>query len=410
MRAQAFCVRRYFDKFGKNLPVEEYRLVKSDDELKACIAHLRRCDAIAIDVEFDRDRFAYGFTLCLIQLSDGKETWLIDPIAFTALDPLYRFLEESAPIKIMHAPGEDLTLLQQKGCVLKSIFDTERTARLLDFEQFSLGNLLLYGLGVQIDKSQQKTDWVKRPLSTEQLAYAARDVVYLPELYAYLSHAAEEKGIGAYVREENAAWDRFMPEVRREGWFVNKDDEKKYPPYYLHVFNALMGLRDKQAQQLNKPGYMIVAKEVLADLAFREEVSQQWMQQRSMHPSLRNTKSANEYKTLRNKAASEAEALGLSRKSNAANRSDAEKRLVYEQRRLAGDYVESHLRPIQAELIRRFGQYAGTYMLNERTMADLASGKFVLNQLPFAYRINLIQEIATEFNIDLNTVQTKQHE
>ena len=143
----------------------EFRLVETVAHLESCIENLRLCSAIGLDLEFDRDRFAYGFTLCLIQLSDGKHTWLIDPITFGDLESLYRFLEEALPIKIMHAPGEDLTLLQQKGCVVKNIFDTERAARLLDFEQFSLGNLLLYALGVQIDKSQQKTDWVKRPLS-----------------------------------------------------------------------------------------------------------------------------------------------------------------------------------------------------------------------------------------------------
>ncbi len=383
----------------------EFRLVETVAQLENCIESLRLCSAIGLDLEFDRDRFAYGFTLCLIQLSDGKHTWLIDPITFGDLESLYRFLEEALPIKIMHAPGEDLTLLQQKGCVVKNIFDTERAARLLDFEQFSLGNMLLYALGVQIDKSQQKTDWVKRPLSAAQLAYAARDVVYLPELYAYLSHAAEEKGIAHFVSEENAAWDGFKPEVRREGWFVNKDDEKKYPPYYLHIYNALMGLRDEQAKQMNKPGYMLVAKEILADLAFREEISQQWMQQRSLHPSLRNMKSAMLYKELRNKAAAEAEALALSRKSNAASRSDKEKRLQYDARRKATDYVESHLRPVQNELVRRYGQFAGNYMLNERTMSDLASGKMRIEQLPFAYRRKLIEVIAVELGIELGAVR-----
>jgi ribonuclease D len=398
-------IRRQFNKFGKKTQVTEFQLVESVAQLKSCIESLRYFPAIGLDLEFDRDRFAYGFTLCLIQLSDGKHTWLIDPITFGDLEPLYRFLEEALPVKIMHAPGEDLTLLKQKGCVVRSIFDTERSARLLDFEHFSLGNLLLYALGVQIDKSQQKTDWVKRPLSAEQLAYAARDVVYLPELYAYLAHAAEEKGIADFMREENAAWDVFTPEVRREGWFVNKDDEKKYPPYYLHIYNALMGLRDEQAKQMNKPGYMLVAKEVLADLAFREEVSQQWMHQRGMHPTLRNLKSAELYKELRNTAAAEADELNLSRKSLAASRSDAEKRLQYEARRKATDYVESHLRPIQNELIRRYGQFAGNYMLNERTMIDLASGKMKLEQLPFAYRSKLIAVIAAELGIELGELK-----
>ena len=383
----------------------DFSLIQSSVDLQNCINHLRNVPAFGLDLEFDRDRFAYGFTLCLIQLSDGMQTWLIDPLTYTDLEQLYRFLEEPSPLKIMHAPGEDLSLLQQKGCAVKSIFDTERSARLLDFEQFSLGNLLLYALGVQIDKSQQKTDWVKRPLSAEQLAYAARDVIYLPQLHAYLSAAASEKGIASYVDEENASWDIFKPEPRREGWFVNKDDEKKYPPYYLHIFNALMGLRDKQAQQMNKPGYMLVAKEILADLAFREEVSQQWMHQRSMHPSLRNQKSALLYKELRNTAAAEAQMLELSKKSQAANRTDAEKRELYEQRKVASDFIESHLRPIQNELIRRFGQFAGNYMLNERSMNDLAAKKMQLTQVPFQYRIALISEIATSLGIELNTIE-----
>ena len=207
-----------------------------------------------------------------------------------------------------------------------------------------------------------------------------------------------------FVRDEHAAWNTFRPEPRREGWYVSKDDEKKYPPYYLHIYNALMGLRDKQAQQLNKPGYMLVAKEILADLAFREEISQQWMQQRNMHPSLRNLKSAVAYKEVRNKAAEEAQELGLSRKSNAHNRSDAEKRALYEQRRRANDFVETRLRPIQRVLIHRYGQFAGTYMLNERTMNDLSTGKMRLHQLPFRYRTALIQEIAAELNIDLTNI------
>lgn len=389
----------------KKNKVAEFQLVESVAQLDSCIENLSQYRAIGLDLEFDRERFAYGFTLCLIQLSTGKHTWLIDPLNFGNLELLYRFLEEATPVKIMHAPGEDLTLLQQKGCVVKNIFDTERASRLLDFEHFSLGNLLFNALGVQIDKSQQKTDWVKRPLSKDQLAYAARDVFYLPPLHTYLAHAAEEKGIGDFVREENAVWDEFIPETRRAGWFVNKDDEKKYPPYYLHIYNSLMGLRDQQARQLNKPGYMLVAKEVLADLAFREDVAQQWMHQRGMHPSLRNLKSAELYKELRNTAAAEADNLNLSRKSFTAGRTDAERRLQYEARRKAADYVESHLRPIQSELIRRYGQFAGNYMLNERTMTDLASGKIEFEQLPFAYRSKLISGIAAELGIELGELK-----
>lgn len=131
--------------------------VSKAEQLEACIRWCERQAIVGVDLEFDRDRYAYGFTLCLIQISCGQVAWLIDPFKLTDLELFYRFLESDVPQKIMHAPGEDLTLLQLKGCRPRNIFDTERSARLLNQEFFSLNKLLQHYLGkIWINRSKKR--------------------------------------------------------------------------------------------------------------------------------------------------------------------------------------------------------------------------------------------------------------
>jgi ribonuclease D len=99
-----------------------YTKVENQKALLECLDSLKDTKEIALDLEFDRDRFAYGFTLCLIQVSDGKMSWLIDPLTGIDLKPLYRFLEQEVPLKIMHAPGEDLNLLHQPKVLVQHFF------------------------------------------------------------------------------------------------------------------------------------------------------------------------------------------------------------------------------------------------------------------------------------------------
>ena len=40
-------------------------------------------------------------------------------------------------------------------------------------------------LGVELDKSETRSDWVARPLSADQITYAANDVFYLSRLYPF---------------------------------------------------------------------------------------------------------------------------------------------------------------------------------------------------------------------------------
>lgn len=381
-----------------------YIFVDRRERLEEALRELQKATVIALDLEFDRDRYAYGFTLCLIQIGALGKIWLIDPMQVKDLEGLYRLLEQPEKVKVMHAPGEDLSLLHQKGCFPTTIFDTERAARILNTEAFSLGNVLQQYMGIELDKSQQRTDWTRRPLKDAQLVYAAQDVAYMEALRDTLLNRAKESELREMIEAENKAWDEYRVEERRPGWFANKDDEKKLPPFYLHVYNALLGVRDRYARQANKPGYMMMSREVAMDLVFDESKFQQWNQLHGLHPSMKKPEAARAFHEAYVAALREARVQQLEKRGQAARLNPEERTLAARKRHAAEARVERYLRPIQQAWIARWGVFAGGYLLNERVMSELASGRMRPSTMPLPYRWKIMEKTASELGISLEAM------
>ncbi len=362
---------------------------------------LGSCKEIAIDLEFDRDRYAYGFTLCLIQIYGKGICYLFDPFVGLDFGPIFDLLEDETILKVLHSPGEDLQLLHKMDCFPKNLFDTERSARILNYGAFSLSNLLKDILGVQLDKSQQKSNWTRSPLSDAQLKYAASDVAHLIELKDELQMQAMQKGLSAWLKEENAAWDAYRVDEKPAGHFANKEDSKKLPPFQLHVYNAVLGLRDQYAQEMNKPGYQVIPKEIAMDVVFKPEILSNWMNQKGLNPRVKTLDFKRQLQEIIDKAQTVATEKGLL-KRNPGNHLSPEQReqQAKERERIAG-VVDSSYRLILNVLIERYGEFAASYFLNEKTMTELVSGTMKLSELPYQYRIDLIQQIAKELSIEL---------
>jgi ribonuclease D len=83
----------------------------------------------------------------------------------------------------MHAAQQDIDVLTQSvGSAPCNIFDTQLAAGFLGYTQPSLSSLTQSFLKITVPKGDRLSDWLRRPLSEDQLEYAASDVVYLPEL------------------------------------------------------------------------------------------------------------------------------------------------------------------------------------------------------------------------------------
>ena len=158
-------------------------LVASDADLRQAVQQLEQCDELAVDLEFDQNRYTYGFNLCLIQIADGKgKCYIIDPFYIDDLEPLFLLMGNAAITKIIHHSNNDILLLDKMGCSVKGIVDTDVAAKVLNYERSSLATVLKEEFGKEIDKSQQSSNWNKRPLTEDQLRYAAIDVIYLHKI------------------------------------------------------------------------------------------------------------------------------------------------------------------------------------------------------------------------------------
>jgi len=108
-------------------------LITSQSEVSKAVSELAACGEIALDLEFDRDRFAYGFTLCLIQVYANNKYYILDPMTRIDLSTFFKEVLENPKIqKVIHAPGEDIRLIRSLGYTIKNVFDTEKAVKLIE--------------------------------------------------------------------------------------------------------------------------------------------------------------------------------------------------------------------------------------------------------------------------------------
>ena len=130
-------------------------------------------------------------------------------MAIADLSPLGALLEHPEVELILHDAQQDLAILRRAtGAFPRNVFDTRCAAGLANMSSTtSLAELLEQTLGVVLDKTETLTNWVRRPLSEDQLAYAIEDVRYLHEASDVLRARVAEIGRGTWLAEEMAAYD-----------------------------------------------------------------------------------------------------------------------------------------------------------------------------------------------------------
>src|SRR5258706_15703601 len=161
-------------------------VVDTERELRAIVSSLDPAPVIYLDTEFDSNRD--GKTLCLIQLGDRENVHLIDALRLSVLDPL-RDLANPEREWVLHAGLQDIELLRDRLrlSAMPKLFDTQVAWALSSAESsVSLAYLKFRLLEVRSGKPHQTDDWRRRPLPTNQLAYAKADVELLPALHEKL--------------------------------------------------------------------------------------------------------------------------------------------------------------------------------------------------------------------------------
>lgn len=156
--------------------------VTTPEALEAAAQEWAHSPAIGFDVETT----LASRTLCLIQISNGMKTWLVDPFEVGELRSLGEVLEAPTPLKIIHNASFERSVMQKHGIGLDGVYDTLVESRRRDPKVeggHSLKAVCQRELGLVMDKSEQASDWARRPLSDAQIAYAALDASVLVGLW-----------------------------------------------------------------------------------------------------------------------------------------------------------------------------------------------------------------------------------
>ncbi|MXP66677.1 ribonuclease D [Pantoea sp. Nvir] len=172
-----------------------YSLIEQNDQLVTVCHQASQHTAVALDTEFVRIRTYYP-QLGLIQLFDGEQLALIDPLNISDWTPFISLLKDKQVKKLLHAGGEDLEVfLHRFGVLPQPMIDTQILAA------FS-GQTVSWGFAAMVahftqkilDKSEARTNWLSRPLTQRQCDYAAADVHYLLPIARQLIVMTEEVG------------------------------------------------------------------------------------------------------------------------------------------------------------------------------------------------------------------------
>jgi ribonuclease D len=239
-------------------------------DLEHLAGRLAATEAIGLDTEFLRER-TYRAELCLLQIADPAGPLCVDPLALEDLGPLVGVLSAPQPVKIMHASRQDIEVLFPAVGLVQPIFDTQIAAALTGLPaQIGYGELVKRLLNHELSKAHTRTDWSRRPLSGEQVAYALDDVRYLLPLHAQLTAQIAQLGRTQWLSEELAALcDPRGYAIDPEQAWQRLKGLRGLDPARTRVARALAAWRERRAIERNRPRGWI-----LDDATLREIVNQ----------------------------------------------------------------------------------------------------------------------------------------
>ncbi|MGS2720355.1 ribonuclease D [Paraglaciecola aestuariivivens] len=255
----------------------QYSFITTNQALADYCLQAKQASAIAVDTEFVRTRTLYP-KLGLIQIYDGQQLVLIDPLAIDDFSSLTALLTDPQVVKVLHSCSEDLETFWHAFKVMPSpIFDSQFAASLLGMgPALGYAKLVETMLTITVDKGESRTDWLARPLREEQCDYAAKDVLYLLQLYPSLTQQIEQQGRLNWVyteMEHLAQKKRLQPDA--ESVYLSMKNTWKLSGKALLVFKKLAAWRIQTARQRDLALNFVVREENLFTIAQQQPKNKQ---------------------------------------------------------------------------------------------------------------------------------------
>jgi ribonuclease D len=247
-----------------------YTYIQTDERLKSFLSTFeeKQFYLLAVDIEAENNRHAYGETLCLIQIFDGTDRTIIDPLKISS-DLIKVFFENRDTLKVMYDAGSDLSLLKNAYNIeVKSVLDLRPAVEMLDYEKQDLHSIISAELGTVLENKNkfQKQDWTIRPISKAAIEYALNDVEYLIALKEALFKKIYEKNLldifwlkNLKVQNKDYTRDPLDKYYKISGYDSLSENDKA-------LFRKIFDIREDYAKRYNMPASWVITKTDLISL------------------------------------------------------------------------------------------------------------------------------------------------
>ncbi len=258
-----------------------YQMITDNAALAAFCEQANQQPALAVDTEFVRVSSLLP-KLGLIQLYDGVQVVLVDPLTITDWQPLHQLFANPAVLKLLHSCTEDLEALASVGLTtLTPLFDTQLAAELIGWGgSMGYAKLVEQMSGQQLDKSESRTDWLARPLAQTQLEYAANDVRYLLPLLAPLTaHLQQAQCFDLLLAEGQQLILRRQKRLPWQFRYLELKNSWQFQGRELAVLRDLMAWRQRFATDKDMALSLVLKDAIMYELARRKPTTMEALSQ-----------------------------------------------------------------------------------------------------------------------------------
>src|ERR1700744_1780581 len=262
-------------------------------EIAAAAEAARRAGRLGIDTEFMSEG-RYRALLCLVQVAvegagpEEPPIVLIDSLTDVDVTPFAALLGDPSIEVVLHAGRQDVAILRRAWHTeINNIFDTQIAAGFAGGSaQAGYGNLLGSVLGLRVGKTASYTRWDARPLTPEQLGYAAEDVVHLLALADEIRRRLGSSGRRAGARGEGRRLESAADERDPATAWERLPRVGQLDPRSRAVARELAAWRERTASEEDRPVGSVLADPALVELAKRHPSNVGALEQiRGIHPS-----------------------------------------------------------------------------------------------------------------------------
>ena len=249
---------------------QDFELIDDDSSFSETIERIRGEPVVGLDLE-SNGFFRYPERICLVQISVPGGVFLIDPLTVGDVAPLGEMLADERVETVLHAGSHDVVSLDRDWEFrIGRLFDTSIAAAFAGLSRIGLASTLSEVLGVDIlkEKKLQRSDWSRRPLSGDALAYAANDVLHILDLRSALGQTIHRLGRMEWVMEEcsRLAGTRYVPSDPDMAVF-NVKGWRKLDDRGLAILDALVDYREFHAVRMGRPHFRVIPDMALIAVA-----------------------------------------------------------------------------------------------------------------------------------------------